>query len=120
MQNERDNESQIISTTNQIQLIDYMKDFVEKNSSTSDLLPANIGIAENSIGEITRRHNDLVLERNRLLKSSSEKNPTVLNLTNQIDELKGNLNQNLFNIRSSNEITLNALNDKGNRISGQI
>mgnify|MGYP000503856875 CR=1 FL=1 len=120
LQNERDNESQIISTTNQIQLIDYMKDFVEKNSSTSDLLPANIGIAENSIGEITRRHNDLVIERNRLLKSSSEKNPTVLNLTNQIDELKGNLSQNLNNIKSSNEITLNALNDKGSRISGQI
>jgi capsular exopolysaccharide synthesis family protein len=120
LQNERENESQIISTTNQIQLIDYMKDFVENNNSTSDLLPANIGIAENSIGQITRRHNDLVLERNRLLKSSSEKNPTVLNLTNQIDELKGNLSQNLNNIKSSNEITLNALNDKGSRISGQI
>jgi len=120
LQTERDNESQIINTTNQIQLINYMKDFVDDNNNTSDLLPANIGIAENSIGEITRRHNDLVIERNRLLKSSSEKNPTVVNLTNQIDELKGNLNQNLSNIRSSNEITLNALNEKGSRISGQI
>ncbi|MBU2938635.1 polysaccharide biosynthesis tyrosine autokinase [Lacinutrix sp. C3R15] len=120
LQNERDNEAQIINTSNQIQLIEYMKDFVDENSESSDLLPANIGIAENSISEITRRHNDLVIERNRLLKHSSEKNPTVVNLTNQINELKGNLNQNLNNIKSSNEITLSALNEKANKISGQI
>ncbi|QRM90158.1 polysaccharide biosynthesis tyrosine autokinase [Lacinutrix sp. WUR7] len=120
LQTERDNESQIVNTTNQIQLIDYMKDFVDENSESSDLLPANIGIAENSISEITRRHNDLVIERNRLLKHSSEKNPTVVNLTNQIDELKGNLNQNLNNIKSSNEITLNALSEKASKISGKI
>lgn len=120
LQNERDNETQIINTTNQIQLIEYMKDFVDDNSGSSDLLPANIGIAENSIGEITRRHNDLVIERNRLLKHSSEKNPTVVNLTNQISELKGNLNQNLNNIKSSNQITLSSLSEKANKISGQI
>ncbi|MFD2823605.1 GumC family protein [Lacinutrix iliipiscaria] len=120
LQTERDNETRIINTTNQIQLIDYMKDFVDVNSGTSDLLPSNIGINENSIGEITRRHNDLVIERNRLLKHSSEKNPTVVNLTNQINELKGNLNQNLNNIKSSNQITLEGLYEKGNRISGQI
>ncbi|MDX1277181.1 polysaccharide biosynthesis tyrosine autokinase [Oceanihabitans sediminis] len=120
LQNERDNESQIIKTTNQIQLIDYMKEFVDENNDTSDLLPSNIGIEETSISEITRRHNDLVIERNRLLKHSSEKNPTVVNLTNQINELKGNLNQNLNNIKSSNKITLSTLSEKANKISGQI
>ena len=81
LQNEKENESKIINTSNQLQLIDYMSDYVNNNSNSGDLLPANIGISESDVGQITKRHNDLVLERNRLLKHSSEKNPTVVNLT---------------------------------------
>lgn len=120
LQNERDNEAKLVAAANQIQLIDYMRDHLESNNSANDLLPTNIGISDNSIAQVTQKHNDLVLERNRILKNSSEKNPTVVNLTNQINQLKNNLNQSLNSVKSSNEITYNSLISENERISSRI
>lgn len=120
LQSERQTEDKIVTTSNQLQLIDYMSDHLAANNKNSDLLPADIGIADNSVSQITKSHNDLVLQRNRLLKNSSERNPTVVNLNNQISALKDNLNQSLDNIKSANKITLNSLNIEDSRIRGQI
>ncbi|MCK7591044.1 polysaccharide biosynthesis tyrosine autokinase [Subsaxibacter sp. CAU 1640] len=120
LESERQNENKIIETANQLQLVDYMKDHLSEHSKPSDLLPADVGIADNSVSQITNTHNELVLQRNRLIKNSSEKNPTIVNLDNQINALKENLNQSLSNIRTANNITLNTLNREDARISGQI
>ncbi|MEZ4855967.1 MAG: polysaccharide biosynthesis tyrosine autokinase [Gelidibacter sp.] len=120
LQSEKENESKIINTSNQLQLIDYMSDHLAEHNSNSDLLPADIGIADNAVSQITKSHNELVLQRDRILKNSSEKNPTVINLNNQIEALKKNLNQSLENIKSANEITLKNLNNEDARISAQI
>ncbi|NIK91903.1 polysaccharide biosynthesis tyrosine autokinase [Mangrovimonas sp. CR14] len=120
LQNEKENESQIIQTANQIQLIDYMSDHLSEKGQANDLLPANIGISDNSVALITKKHNELVLERNRLLKNSSDKNPTVVNLTNQIDQLKANLQESLSSIKSTNQITYNNLVNENQRINSQI
>ena len=120
LQKESQNEAQLIATSNQIQLVDYMTDYLGDNNTAADALPANIGINDNSVAQITKRHNELVLERNRILKSSSEINPTVVNLTNQIDALKDNLQQSLENIRTSSQITLDNLYAENARINSLI
>ncbi len=120
LQSEKENETKLINTTNQIQLIDYMKDRLNDENAESDLLPADIGITDNSVAQITKSHNELVLQRDRILKNSTEKNPTVINLNNQINALKLNLNKSLENIQSANRITLNTLNREDARISSQI
>ena len=120
LQTEKENQAQLITTTNQIQLIDYMSEHLANNNGSSNLLPANIGIADSSVDQITKRHNELVLERNRILKNSSKKNPTVINLSNQIDAIKNNLNESLSSIKRSNQITLNTLTAENARINSRI
>jgi capsular exopolysaccharide synthesis family protein len=120
LNSEKENESKIISTANQLQLTAYMKNYLAENNSNSDLLPADVGIADNSVAQITKNHNELVLQRNRILKNSTEKNPTVINLNNQIRDLKLSLNQSLNNIEAANNITLNSLNEEDKRIRSQI
>ncbi len=120
LQNERENEAKLVAAANQIQLIDYMSEHLEAKNSADDLLPTNIGINDNSISQVTQRHNALVLERNRILKNSSEKNPTVVNLTNEINQLKNNLTQSLNSAKSSNEISYNSLLSENARISSRI
>lgn len=120
LQNERENEAKINVAANQIQLTNYMLEHLAENNTANDLLPSNIGITDNSIAQVTKMHNDLVLERNRILKNSSEKNPTVINLTNQIDQLKNNLTQSLNSVKSSNEISYNSLLSENSRIKSRI
>ena len=85
LQSEKENEAKLVATTNQIQIVDYMSDYLSENNDNGDLLPANVGIADNGIAQLTKSHNELVLQRNRILKNSSEKNPTVINLIVQIN-----------------------------------
>ncbi len=120
LQSERQNESQINNTTNNIQLIDYMQQELEEKNKNSDLLPSNIGLSDGNINQVTRSHNELVAERDKLLKNSSESNPVVINLNNQINTLKENLSNSLENMKRSNEITLANLNREDARIRGQL
>lgn len=120
LESERQNEDRLVETAMQIQLIDYMNQHIDKDDTGTELLPVNIGIADNSVEQITQQYNNLVLEKNRLLKNSSEKNPTVVNLTYQINELKTNLSQSLNNIKHTNELSYNSLFAENQRISSKI
>jgi capsular exopolysaccharide synthesis family protein len=97
-----------------------MSDYLDNNNANGDLLPANVGIADNGVAQLTKSHNELVLQRNRILKNSSEINPTVINLNNQISALKDNLNNSLENIKNTNKITLENLNKVDARINSRI
>jgi len=120
LQSEQENERKLVETSNQIQLIDYMSEYISSDERDSDLLPANVGISDNNVGIITQRYNDLVLQRDRILENSSAINPTVVNLNNQIRALKNNLNQSLNNLKSSSQITLDAIKKEDARISSRI
>jgi len=121
LQTERDIEAQQIATITELNLIDYMMEYLaDNNGSKSNLIPSNMLFQDNSINEITKKHNDLVTQRNRTLKNSSEKNPVVSNLDAQIVSLKQNLNAGLRSIKSSYQIKLDALNKQDRRITSQI
>ncbi|MBT8393250.1 MAG: tyrosine protein kinase, partial [Bacteroidia bacterium] len=119
LQSERDIENQQATTSTQLRLIEYMRNYLDENNSNGDLLPADMSFEENSINETTRRHNELVLQRDRILKNSSEINPVVINLNEQINNLKQSLSTSLRNIESSNLIRLDALNKEDQRISSK-
>lgn len=120
LDSERETGARINQTSNQLQLAKFMSDHIENNKSETDLLPSDIGITDSNVSQITKSHNELVLRRDQILKNSSKKNPTVINLNNQINALKVNLNQSIDNIISTNNITLDNLNKENSRIRGQI
>lgn len=120
LESEKQNEFQINSTSNTIQLIDYLQEEIKEKNKRSDLLPSNIGIDDPNVNQVTRSHNELVAQRDKILKNSSEKNPVVINLNNQIDALKDNLENSLMSMKRTSEITLNSLNREDARIRGQL
>lgn len=120
LRTEKENEAKLIATENQIKLVQYMSDYINDSSRDSDLLPINVGIDDSSINTATNRYNELVIQRDRLLKNSSSKNPVVANLNNEIDALKLNIQASLDNVKSSNQITRNSLYAENRRISSQI
>jgi len=119
LESEKATKNQINTTSNTIQLIDYLQDEIKQKNKSSDFLPPNI-ISDPNITLVTKNHNDLVAQRNKILKNSSEKNPVVINLNNQINALKANLESSLDNLKKSSEITLGSLNREGARIRGQL
>lgn len=111
---------QISTTATNIQMISYLQEEMNDENKISDMLPANIGIGDSNTAQIIKSHNDLVAQRDKMLKNSSEKNPVVVQLNNQIDALKNNLSSSLTSMKRTSELTLNNLNSESNRISGQL
>ena len=120
LESEKQTEFQISSTSNTIQLIDYLQQEIKEKNKSSDLLPSNLGIADANVNQVTKSHNELVAQRDRLLKNSSEKNPIVINLNNEINSLKDNLESSLANMKRTSEITLNSLYRQDAKIGGQL
>jgi len=119
LQSERNSEAQIMQTSNQLQLIEFLQEEVNDGNKASDLLPLNV-INDANVTQVTRSYNDLVAQRDRILKNSSEKNPVVIKLNDEIEAQKGNLQNTLKNMKESNQITLNTLKKEDARIRGQI
>jgi len=104
----------------QLEIVNSIVSYLNREDNTT-LLPANLGISEGGIDGLIGNYNQLVLERNRLLRSSTEQNPVVVNLTNQIDQLRGNVQTSLGNVRNSLQTSLRDLRNQqavfGSKIS---
>ncbi|WP_031425136.1 GumC family protein, partial [Flavimarina sp. Hel_I_48] len=87
---------------------------------TNKLLPTNLGLEEEGVSVLVQNYNDLVLERDRLMASATPENPAVVNLTNQIDQLRQNVLQSLDQLRQSIRITEKDLDAQQGRIKGKI
>ncbi|MEL4455474.1 GumC family protein [Lutimonas vermicola] len=113
------NERELVAANTQLQLIGYMLEELEKRDR-SELLPGNIGLSDVGIINLISEYNELVLQRNRVLKSSSVRNPIIVGIDSQLEVLKKNLNSSLRSLKSSSDIRINALNTQGGKISSRI
>ena len=62
----------------------------------------------------------MLLERNRILQSSSETNPVIVNLNKQINNLRGSITQSLINLTSSLTISLNQAQKQETRLASKL
>lgn len=69
---------------NQYYMIEYLHDYLKKNEGSDKLLPTNIGITSTGLNEMVKNYNMFVLDRNSLLRHSSEANPMVTEYDRQI------------------------------------
>jgi len=119
LQSERNNEAQIVQTTNKLQLLDFFEAEVNADDKASDLLPLNV-IDDPNVTQSTKIFNELVAERDKLLKNSTDKNPVVVRLNDEIKAQKMSLQNTVKNMKESNQITLSTLNKEDARLRGRI
>ena len=79
-----------------------------KKQKSFELLPTEIGIENENINGMIFQFNKIILEKNNLLVDATEKNPLVIQLQNQLIDLRSN-------IINSLHIYINKLNMKLNR-----
>lgn len=113
------NERELIQANTESQIISYLLLELDKTERGS-LLPGNIGLSDPSINRKVTEYNDIVLQRNRILKSSSTLNPIIVNIDSQLNIIKSNLVDNLMNLQSSLEIRIQGLNRQRSKINTRI
>ena len=84
----------------QLNLINALVNYMNNPANAMRVIPANLGLDNTNLNEVIKKYNEYVLQRNRLLKSSSEDNPFVQRLTSQLEEMWPSIRMSLEAIRS--------------------
>ncbi len=113
------NQQELRNSTVQLDIASSMKDLVD-NQDGYELFPANVGLADQTIASTTSRYNELALERRRLLESSNEKNPIIVNLDQQLDGLKRSMKSSLNSVTNNLSLQVNSLSKQVSKINSRI
>lgn len=90
------------------------------NQSGYTLLPANLGIESESVNRLTNTYNELISNRNRLLSSSTEENPMVLKLNEELDRIQDNILVSLKTYLQALTTSYQRLRSREGRYTGEI
>lgn len=110
----------------QLNVLNSVVEYVKK-STNENLLPANLfSDVDGDASTLISSYNDLILERNRMLKSATASNPTVMKIDEQLASLKSTLlssldkSQSILKIQKRNiEQNENLFNSKIQKIPSQ-
>ena len=113
------NQQELQNASVQLDIASSMKDLVDTQDGY-ELLPANVGLTDATIANTTVRYNELALERKRLLESSNEKNPIIVNLDRQLDGLKRSMRSSLNSVENNLMLQVNSLSSQLSKINSRI
>jgi tyrosine-protein kinase Etk/Wzc len=108
-----------LETEIQLDMVSSMLDFIKK-SNNSDFLPANIVSGDNSTAALISSYNQFVLDRNRLLKSATLSNPSVIKMDQQILSLRNNVQTSLLRTQSNLNIQRRESEKKESKLNDKI
>ena len=118
LQNNAELEKKIVDLNTQVRVAEYVTDYVNKN--TEQIIPSNLGLSDDAISTNSARYNELLIERNRILKSSSKKNPVIINLDEQLKQLRTGISHGLQNLKASLNIALNNTKKEEDKVFSRI
>ena len=101
------------------QMVDGMIGYLN-NKGAYQVLPSAVGLTDPTASAGIESYNRLVLERDRLLASATENHPAVVNVSQQLNELKGSIMQSLQKTKTNLKIASSELQMEQNRANGKI
>lgn len=104
----------------QLRLVQFLKEYIDNPSNQMEVIPANIGLADNALTKVVEQYNEMLTERKRLLRTSSENNPAVVNLDASIEATRKNVQASVNSVLKGLEITRNDLESQARKFEGKI
>ena len=78
-----------VENRTQISLVEDLKKYLGHNEY--EILPSNVGLKDITLAAQIDRYNEMLIERKRLLRTSTENNPAIINLDTSIRATKANV-----------------------------
>jgi capsular exopolysaccharide synthesis family protein len=113
-------EAKLSEANSQINLMDYLREYVDNPSNNYKIIPSNIGMNDNASTSLIAAYNHAVQDRNRLLKTVSVQAPQVQALTSTLDDLQASIRTALLQARRSVDIQRQSLQRQLSKYQGRI
>ena len=111
-------EKKCVENQTQINLLQDLQKYMQNEGY--EVLPSNIGLQDLNLAAAINRYNEVLVERKRLLRTSTENNPTIVNLDMSIHAMKENVQVSLDRVLRGLFITKADLDREASRYSRRI
>ncbi len=118
---ERNNEfdQQRITVETQLSLIRFVEEFINKPVNQTALIP-NLGLTDVGLVAVIQKYNELVINRERVASGSSEENPVIRTLNQQIASARKAIQISIANSRKGMEISKRELDQQNSLAVSKI
>lgn len=112
--------AQSFEVSNQIAIAGYIRQYLTDPAHSKDLLPANSGLANSNIENQIDEYNQIVLKRDRLLTSSSEKNPIIVDMNSALNAMKATIIRSIDNHIATLELQADKIKGQEDQVMSRI
>ena len=92
---------QLAEIETQINLIQYIAEYVSDESKKNALIPANLGIDDQALVALIAEYNQQMLKRMRVQRTATNSNPVLSQMDNQLAMLRENIITSIHNVSKS-------------------
>lgn len=109
-----------VENETQIRLVEFLRDYIQNPANANEVIPANVGLKEEKLTAAIDTYNGLLAERRRLLRTSSESNPAVINLNDGILTMQKSIQTTVASTLKGLQITQNDLERQMRQFTSRI
>lgn len=111
--------NQQIETEIQLQLIDYVAEYVRASGNRYSLIP-DPGLADQGLVSVIKEYNDLLIMRDKIMQGTSENNPALITINRQVDNLHASIRSGIASVKRSMQIKLRELIDQNQILKSRL
>lgn len=113
-------DTQLTEMETQVELFNLIVDYMNDPANKYMTLPSNVGLTDQSAVALISNYNQVVLDRNRLLRTANENSPAVIQLTEQLNELEASIRRAISQTRAHYNIQRNALMQQYSKYNAKV
>lgn len=109
-----------VENATQIQLVEFLKTYINQEENANEVLPANVGLKDQNLSSIIEQYNTMIIERKRLLRTSSESNPAIINMNTGIEAMRRSVQTTVESVLKGLYITKADIDKQTNKFESRI
>jgi capsular exopolysaccharide synthesis family protein len=104
----------------QMDVLNKIKEYVEKRNNTNDPVPATLGISDPILNGLLTQLFQTEFELQKLKQTSGSKNPKIAVLQENIDKLKPSILESIGNLKAAINVSKQQLQSDNDKLNGKI
>lgn len=109
-----------VENATQIQLVEFLKTYINQEENANEVLPANVGLKDQNLSTVIEQYNTMIIERKRLLRTSSESNPAIINMNTGIEAMRRSVQTTVESVLKGLYITKADIDKQTNKFEARI
>ena len=105
---------------NQLSIAKYIREYLTNPSNHNALIPSNLGLTSNSVEKQIGEYNELVLQRDRLSKGTTENNPIIADINSSIVSIRDAILRSVDNLIATLDLQIKKIESQEKQILSRM